>query len=300
MIYKTVVLVDRNPYFYFDYIEYVLFADGLDSNIADVRELSEQYFSNKEDSYSLFQLHNVSPSRRIALQKFYNEEASYLDIIEPVMQPTVNKDSKSHNHGLNEEELATLYTEQAEIEANTYLRVKNLIPKDFQLTKNQINSYGEVPDMKTCEKLMEKYKMVWANSLEIALVELDVAIDDEIANGCEGIYEIMNLLALRMELNLFLMNETNYGDTWRELSHGLMKFRIESPANHNYDRNQGVDNPYAQNMNMTKEIAIFLMTFLQKQQNFEPNIFSQLNPTSAHDCAAFSSLGEIIISQMQE
>ena len=299
MIYKTVVLVDRNPYFYFDYIEYVLFADGLDSNIVDVRKLSEQYFSNKEDLHSVFQLHNVSPSRRIALQKFYNEDASYLDIIEPVMQPTVNKNSKSHNHGLNEEELATLYTEQAEIEANTYLKVKNLIPKDFYQTKNQINSYGEVPDIETCEKLMEKYKMVWANSLEIALVELDVAIDDEIANGCEGIYEIMNLLLLRMELNLFLMNETNYGDTWRELSHGLIKFRIESPANQ-IPFAQDQSNPYLQDLNMSKEIAIFLMTFLQKKQNFEPNIFSQLNPTSASDCAAFTSLGEIIISQIQE
>ena len=295
--YKTVVLVDRNPYFYFDYIEYVLFADGLDSNIADVRKLSEQYFSNKEDLHSVFQLHNLSPSRRIALRKFHNEDASYLDIIEPVMQPTVNKNSKSHNHGLNEEELATLYTEQAEIETNTYLKVKNLIPKDFHQPKNQINSYGVVPDMETCEKLMEKYEMVWANSLEIALVELDVAIDNEIANGCEGIYEIMNLLALRMELNLFLMNETNYGDTWRELSRGLIKFHIESPADHHI--NVTMNNSHSQDMNM-KQIAIFLMTFLQKKQKFEPNIFSQLNPTSAHDCAAFTSLGEIIISQIQE
>ena len=291
--------MDRNPYFYFDYIEYVLYADGLDSNIQDVRKLSEEYFHDKEDLHSVFQLHNVSPSRRIALQKFHNEEASYLDIIEPVMQPNVNKNSKSHNHGLNEEELATLYTEQAEIEANTYLRVKNSIPKDFQLTKNQINSIGEVPEMEICEKLMEKYKMAWASSLEIALVELDVAIDDEIANGCEGIYEMMNLLCLRMELNLFLMNETNYGDTWRELSRGLIKFRIESPADQIYDPKGGLDNPYSQDLNMSKEIAIFLMTFLQKKQKFEPNIFSQLNPTSAHDCGAFTMISEIIISQIQ-
>ena len=291
--------MDRNPYFYFDYIEYVLYADGLDSNIQDVRKLSEEYFHDKEDLHSVFQLHNVSPSRRIALQQFHNEEASYLDIIEPVMQPNVNKKSKSHNHGLNEEELATLYTEQAEIEANTYLRVKNSIPKDFQLTKNQINSIGEVPDMEICEKLMEKYKMAWASSLEIALVELDVAIDDEIANGCEGIYEMMNLLCLRMELNLFLMNETSYGDTWRELSHRLIKFRIESPADQIYDPKGGLDNPYSQDLNMSKEIAIFLMTFLQKKQKFEPNIFSQLNPTSAHDCGAFTMMSEIIISQIQ-
>ena len=293
------VEVDKNPYFYFDYIEYVLFADGLDSNIEDVRKLSEQYFHTKEDLYSVFQLHNVSPTRRIALQKFYGQEPSYLDIIEPVMQPSVNKNSKSYNHGLNEEELAIVYAEQAEIEANTYLRVKNLIPKDFQYAKTLRSAKGEIPDMETCEKLMEKYKMVWANSLEIALVELDVAIDDEIANGSEEIYEMINLLGLRMEMNLLLMNEENYGDTWRELSHELIKFRVEAPAGESASAN-GLDDPYKDGFNMKKEIAIFLMTFLQRKQNFEPNIFSQLNPTSAHNCGAFISLSEIIYSQMQE
>ena len=80
--------MDRIPYFYFDYIEYVLFADGLDSNIPDVKRLSEEYFHDKKDLYSAFQLHNISPTRRVALQKFYGEEPSYLDIVEPVMQPT--------------------------------------------------------------------------------------------------------------------------------------------------------------------------------------------------------------------
>ena len=215
------------------------------------------------------------------------------------MQPSVNKNSKSYNHGLNEEELAIVYAEQAEIEANTYLRVKNLIPKDFQYAKTLRSAKGEIPDMETCEKLMEKYKMVWANSLEIALVELDVAIDDEIANGSEEIYEMINLLGLRMELNLLLMNEENYGDTWRELSHELIKFRVEAPAGESASAN-GLDDPYKDGFNMKKEIAIFLMTFLQRKQKFEPNIFSQLNPTSAHNCGAFISLSEIIYSQMQE
>ena len=135
--------------------------------------------------------------------------------------------------------------------------------------------------------------------MEIALVELDVAIDDEIANGSEEIYEMINLLGLRMELNLLLMNEENYGDTWRELSHRLIKFRVEAPAGESASAN-GLDNPYNDGFNMSKEIAIFLITFLQKKQNLEPNIFSQLNPTSAHNCGAFISLSEIIYSQMQE
>ena len=86
---KTGFEVDENPYFYFDYFEYVLFADGLDSNIGDVKRLSEEYFQDKKDLYPCFQLHNLSPTRRVALQNFYNEEQSYLDIIEPVMQPIV-------------------------------------------------------------------------------------------------------------------------------------------------------------------------------------------------------------------
>ena len=43
---------------------------------------------------------------------------------------TVNKKSKSYDHGLDEKELAALYAEQAEIEANTYLRMKNPVPKE--------------------------------------------------------------------------------------------------------------------------------------------------------------------------
>ena len=89
MIYKTGLGVDRNPYFYFDYLEYVLFADGLDSNIKEVKKLSEEYFQEKKDLYPCFQLHNLSPSRRVALQKFYNEKPSYLDILKPLMQPSV-------------------------------------------------------------------------------------------------------------------------------------------------------------------------------------------------------------------
>ena len=239
----------------------------------------------------------------------------------------MNKNSKSYNHGLNEEELAALYAEQAEIEANTYLRTKSPVLKDFQYAstkllrsvclliirtfifcivlvtktsvKTVISDHGEIPDIETCLKLMEKYKAAWAGSLEIALVELDVAIDDEIANGCEDIFEMIKLLRLRMELNIFLMNEPNYGDTWRELSHRLIEWRVDGPAKYLSNTFQELNNPQRDHYNLTREISVFLMTFLQKKHNFEPNIFSQLNPTNDVFCTAFLSFGDIITTQIQ-
>ena len=141
--------------------------------------------------------------------------------------------------------------------------------------------------------------MAWSNAMEIALVELDVAIDDEISNGCEEIFEMTNLLRLRMELNLFLSNEKNYGDTWRELSHQLIQWRVDGPSTSLLGGFEEMMDPYKNHMNMSREISTFLMIYLQKKHNYETNIFSQMNPTSDTLCNAFYILGNIILNQMQ-
>ena len=162
-----------------------------------------------------------------------------------------------------------------------------------------ISAHGELPDTDTCLKLMDKYKTAWTNSLEIALVEFDVAIDDAIANGCEEIFEMINLLRLRMELNLFLSNETNYGDTWRELAHRLIQWRVDGPSNKVISSYEEMTNPHMNHLNMSREISILLMTYLQQKHNYETNIYSQLNPTSDTLCNAFYILGNVILNQMQ-